>query len=205
MKYLTGALPKNPDLRKALQDAGVGFLATPQFRGYYKVGDSDWLAAADNGCYSKKWKLEQWQSWLLKWNTQPLFTTVPDVVGDAATTRALWNKHFDFVNNLGHKPAYVIQDGETGATVPWHNAQAIFIGGSTEYKLSAHAQAITKEAKQRGLWVHMGRVNSQRRMNIAYEWGCDSVDGTHIVFRPDKYTHEIIRWLANTGQPTLFA
>jgi hypothetical protein len=31
---------------------------------------------------------------------------------------------------------------------------------------------------RRGLWIHMGRVNTKRRLSYAYRIGCDSVDGS---------------------------
>lgn len=57
-------------------------------------------------------------------------------------------------------------------------ASAFFVGGSTEWKLSQAAADMAREAKRRGLWVHMGRVNSVKRLEWALSIGCDSVDGT---------------------------
>jgi hypothetical protein len=90
------------------------------------------------------------------------------------------------------KPAFVIQNGATPDEVPFDQAEAIFIGGSTEWKLSEAAREIVVEAKHRGLWVHMGRVNSVRRLQIASEWGCDSVDGTYLAFAPDTNAHKLV-------------
>ena len=39
----------------------------------------------------------------------------------------------------------------------------------------------------RGKWVHMGRVNSTRRIRYAASIGCDSVDGTKWVRWRDRY------------------
>jgi hypothetical protein len=38
----------------------------------------------------------------------------------------------------------------------------------------------------------MGRVNSVRRLQIASEWGCDSVDGTMLAFAPDTNAHKLV-------------
>jgi hypothetical protein len=35
--------------------------------------------------------------------------------------------------------------------------------------------------KRAGKWVHLGRVNSERRIRYAASIGCDSVDGTQWV------------------------
>ena len=60
----------------------------------------------------------------------------------------------------------------------WPRIDALFIGGSTDWKLGAATRALVREAKRRGLWVHMGRVNSLKRIAYTAEIGCDSIDGT---------------------------
>jgi hypothetical protein len=82
-------------------------------------------------------------------------------------------------------------------------AQALFIGGSTEWKLGAEARALAALAKNRGLWVHMGRVNSLRRLRYAADIGCDSVDGTYLAFGPDQNLPTQLTWI-DPDQPGLF-
>lgn len=55
-------------------------------------------------------------------------------------------------------------------------------GGSTAWKLGPEARAIAVEARQRGVVVHMGRVNSRARMRYAANIGCVSCDGTYAKF-----------------------
>ena len=76
MIYLSGALPKEPYLKQMLQNAGIGFMATPTPHGQYTLGDPDWVAAADNGCYSSNWNETKWKKWLDKWPSKPLFPFV---------------------------------------------------------------------------------------------------------------------------------
>ena len=71
----------------------------------------------------------------------------------------------------------------------------LFIGGTDEFKLGPDAEAIGREAKDRGKWLHMGRVNSIKRLRIAKRMGCDSVDGTYLSFGPDKNTVRMRRFL----------
>lgn len=73
--------------------------------------------------------------------------------------------------------------------------KAWLIGGSTSWKLSAAAAGIVNEAKHRGKWVHMGRVNSRRRVLYAKSIGCDSVDGTVLRFDPARIT-KVLEWVA---------
>ncbi|HXF62680.1 MAG TPA: hypothetical protein VNK95_13745, partial [Caldilineaceae bacterium] len=61
---------------------------------------------------------------------------------------------------------------------------ALFIGGSTGWKLSEAADWCIRRAKERGVWVHAGRVNSLRRIRHFQLIGVDSVDGTYIRFNP---------------------
>lgn len=45
-------------------------------------------------------------------------------------------------------------------------------------------------------WVHMGRVNSKKRLDTARAMGCDSVDGTYLTFGPDTNLPRLLSWLA---------
>jgi len=113
--------------------------------------------------------------------SRPVFLTLPDVVADHEATM----RRFHFWHRAIYCPeiprAFVLQDGceRWGwRGVPWDYCEALFIGGSTEFKLSAFAREMVGWAKFKGMWVHMGRVNSVRRALYAREIGCDSIDGT---------------------------
>ena len=75
--------------------------------------------------------------------------------------------------------------------MPWDDFDALFIGGTTDWKLGDGAAQLVREAKRRGKWVHMGRVNSLRRMIYAESIGCDSADGTMLKYNPSAPVH---RW-----------
>lgn len=107
-----------------------------------------------------------------------LFVTVPDVVADHATTRAQFDAWAHRLAALGLPRAFVLQDGCTTSGVPWSECEAVFVGGSTLFKLGPQAEALISEARTRGKHVHMGRVNSEKRIRYAQEIGCDSVDGS---------------------------
>jgi hypothetical protein len=104
-----------------------------------------------------------------------LFAAAPDVVADWEATKVLWDIYWPLIHECDLPAAVVLQDG--CEAVP-SEADAVFIGGSTVWKLSDMAHRLVDEAKERGLWVHMGRVNSSRRLQLAASWGCDSVDGS---------------------------
>jgi hypothetical protein len=105
------------------------------------------------------------------------FVTAPDVVADAHQTLLQWPFWSKLIRGVGFVPALVGQDGMTIADLPWLEMGALFIGGTTEWKLGPQAAALIGFAKARGLWVHVGRVNSQMRIWDMARKGCDSFDG----------------------------
>jgi hypothetical protein len=113
-----------------------------------------------------------------------LFVVAPDVVADAAATLKRWPFWSQLIRGLGYPVAFVAQDGQTVDALPT-DLDAVFIGGSTAFKEGPIAGTLCAYAKARGLWVHMGRVNSKRRLKIAQAFGVDSYDGTGVNVAPD--------------------
>lgn len=108
-----------------------------------------------------------------------LFVTAPDIVGDARETMHRFAKWAPIITELGLPVAYVLQDGIEGVGVPWDMCQAVFVGGTTEFKYTDRVAHILTEAKRRGKWTHMGRVNTVNRIEYAHSLGTvDSVDGS---------------------------
>jgi hypothetical protein len=108
------------------------------------------------------------------------FVVAQDVVGDWKATREAFDQWHPEVAATRLPIAYVIQDGQPVADVPWRQIDALFVGGSTEFKCSDQAHDLVRAAQWRHMWTHMGRVNTARRMTLAKSWGCDSVDGTSV-------------------------
>lgn len=160
---------------------------------------SDTLAypyfACDNGCFSDKWEQDTWLAWLERQPRTALFAVCPDVVGDAVKTKELahW---LPVIRGMGFAPAYVAQDGVESAPPPWDDFDWLFIGGSTEFKLSATAGDLIREARARGKRVHVGRVNSLQRMRWCAAHGADSADGTFVAFGPDVNLPKVQGWLS---------
>jgi len=100
---------------------------------------------------------------------------VPDVVADCAGTL---NNFIYWKEKIKHIPlAYALQDGQTEDTVPWDNICAVFLGGSTAYKLSEDAMSLLYAAKKRGKYVHVGRVNTANRIYL-FQHIADTIDGS---------------------------
>lgn len=155
--------------------------------------------AADNGRFAapEAYSDERYLSWLDRltpaWSTC-LFATAPDVVGDAATTLALSAPMLPLIRQRV-RAAVVAQDGLEELRVPWETFDCLFVGGTTRWKLSEAAWGLVAEAKARGKWVHMGRVNSRRRFVTAAAHGCDSADGTYTAYNPVECRATVERWL----------
>ena len=140
---------------------------------------SDRPYALDNDCF-QSFDPPRWVAMLQRLRGAPgcLFATAPDVVGDARATLDLFAVWAGVIRWYGFPVALVAQDGLEREVVPWHQIDALFIGGSTAWKLGAAAAALITEAKGRGKWVHLGRCNTRRRMVYAGSLGVDSIDGT---------------------------
>lgn len=161
-----------------------------------------------------------------------VFAVAPDVVGDAAATLERSAPWFGPIRGLGYPVALVAQNGLRSEDVPWDEIDALFLGGSLEcrpcayvfrearrprrdeacptcqrrlreYKLNQEARDLTREAKRRGKWVHMGRVNSRKRWDYAEEIGCDSADGTYLTFGPDLNLARLRAWSGGERQASL--
>ncbi len=98
------------------------------------------------------------------------------MVGSARRTLEVFDRWY---RELGAWPrALVAQDGQEDRPIPWELINAVFIGGTTEWKLGPHAEAVVKAAKILEKWVHIGRVNTPARFEKFEEMGADSIDGT---------------------------
>lgn len=126
------------------------------------------------------------------------FVACPDVVGDAKQTLDLFFKWNKIIKNFNLPVALVLQDGMRVDDIPFEMIDSIFIGGSTKYKLGEEVRNICKEAKQRNIWIHMGRVNSNKRLQYAIDIGCDSADGSGYSMFPDKKIPIALKFLEMT-------
>jgi hypothetical protein len=194
MLYL--ANPCGPAAIEAMQAGHLGYIDTPA-QGNGRPAGVAW--AADNGCFGKGYPGDtEWLAWLERNRDDAshcLFATAPDVVADAEATLERSRPFLDQVRQLGYPVALVAQDGLEKLSVPWDEFDVLFIGGSTDWKLGRWAALLTAAARLNGKHVHMGRVNSLRRMRYATSIGCDSVDGTYLVFAPDKNLPRLLGWV----------
>jgi hypothetical protein len=209
------ANPSTPPVRDAMRAGQLGMLLTPRQGNRLPAGV---MFAVDNNCGPGKdgkagtgypgdrAYLELLSKMSARARRRCLFAAAPDVLGDPVATL---ERSAAFVYRIrawfGLPVAVVAQDGLEDMDVPWPWFDVLFLGGSTAWKLGPGARALTAEAKARGKRVHMGRVNSLRRLRYA-EWiGCDSADGTYIKFGPNANLPRVLGWVRDVhGQGTLF-
>jgi hypothetical protein len=122
-----------------------------------------------------------------------LFVSAPDVVGDGPATLERWPFWSDVIRAVGFRPALVLQDGMVADEIPWDTVAAVFVGGLTDWKLGPQAASLVGVARARGLWAHMGRVNSFDRISYAAKIGCQSFDGGQYSMFPDRRIPEGLR------------
>jgi hypothetical protein len=205
IRYLTGV---SNELTRAECRDDLGLLGTPA-GSTWKQKNSYPMWAADNGCFAELKRPgcfvpARWLEWLeLAGSDRCLWATLPDVVGDARATWTRSEPYVDRVRALGFPVSIVMQDGLESEPFIWrailNSADAVFIGGSTDWKLSTHAARLSAEAKRHGLTVHMGRVNSWKRLAYAASIGCDTADGTYLNFGNAEgrahNTRRLLGWL----------
>lgn len=121
------------------------------------------------------WSESKWIA-LLDWarlsGRPPLWVLVPDVVGDRERTLADYNRYYPLVRSYGWPVAFAVQDGMTASDVP-PTADVVFVGGTTDWKWATMAMWCASFPR-----VHIGRVNTYRRLWDCADAGAESTDGT---------------------------
>ena len=136
----------------------------------------------DNGCF-KAFDRPTWDRLLADAETdRPVFACLPDIVGDAQRTIELFEMFKPHTNGIPR--ALVLQNGIERVRIPWDDLAAVFVGGDDHFKHSGEAIRAAKAAKMLGKWVHVGRVNTARRVT-AWLGLADSCDGSGI----SRYDH----------------
>lgn len=177
-------------------DGTIGFIATPR-QGQYPPPGVVWCL--DNNCFGKEeFNEAKWWKWVqspLLDRTTCAFVTAPDVVGDAQATTIKSMPWLTRIRELGYRVAFVAQDGCDEYRPPWDEFDVLFIGGTDSFKLGPLPRLLAREARLRNIGVHCGRVNSLKRLRYAEAIGCQSADGTSLIFGPDKRLRDVLHWV----------
>lgn len=147
--------------------------------------------ALDNGRYAawskgKAWRSSDYLTFLdraLRRVDDPVFAVVPDVVGDGPQTLKWWSRWEPRLSRLGLTLALAVQDGMTPESVHREVGEpaVVFVGGTTRWKWET-VRTWTKSFRR----VHVGRVNTLRRLWLCHALGVESCDGTGWYYRRQR-------------------
>jgi hypothetical protein len=140
------------------------------------------MFAVDNGAFSH-FDLSVFQRMLSKCSphkSRCRWVAAPDVVGNAKRTLEAFQYWHPRIRRFELPVALVLQNGIEHERIPWERIACVFIGGDNPFKGSQAVRDAVKCARLHGLWVHMGRVNTPERLDLACDVDCDSIDGTGI-------------------------
>lgn len=189
------APPSTPSIRAEIAAGRLGAILNPASGNQVPAKG---LFGVDNAVYSGKYPSNvDYLRFLERFMDDAdrcLFVTAPDVVGDAFATVARSRRMLKEIRLMGFPAALVAQDYmEFCPLWDWDDFDCLFIGGSTEWKLSPAAENLARIANSLGLWTHVGRVNSLRRYRTV-DWA-DSVDGTYLQRAgPDQALSTVLGW-----------
>ena len=146
------------------------------------------------------WSESKWIA-LLDWarlsGQNPLWTLVPDVVGSRDGTLADWERYSPIAASYGWPLAFAVQDGMGPSDVP-RSADVIFVGGSTEWKWRTY-QMWCREFPH----VHVGRVNTYRRLWDCHDAGAKSTDGTGFTRGCQRQLRGLFAYFAESSEQSV--
>ena len=159
--------------------------------------------ACDNGVYAawtrgRLWDQGMHNDWLamlkrIPAGNPPLWVLLPDAVGDWHRTMELCGLYLPLVRQKRYPVAVALQDGFSHRYVEEVHPEWVFVGGTTEWK-EDNVHSICDWAHAEGMNVHVGRVNTRRRLMLCQSAGADSVDGTTL----NKFTKATLPLISNT-------
>lgn len=172
----------NKRTTRMLLAAGWGVMISPASRGKPVEG---MRYAIDNGAWSAfvkgtKWDAGAFLKLMEAAASDADFAVVPDIVGGGLSSlerSAQWIPRLRGSCRL----LLPVQDGMTQADVEplLRGGVGIFLGGTTQWKLDTMI-AWGSLAASKGLYLHVGRVNTARRLSLCAAAGADSFDGSSV-------------------------
>lgn len=165
----------------ALRSAGWRMLVTPvcpRTEGLpYAIDNGAWSAHLQK----KPWDADAFLRAVLQLGHGADFVVVPDVVGDRRASLRRSRTWLPVLLGLTRTLLVPVQDGMTPKDVSHLVGEniGIFVGGTTDWKLATLGTWGTL-ANRTGCYLHVGRVNSQRRIARCEAAGAHSFDGTSV-------------------------
>ena len=169
---------------EALRDAGWGWMVGPLDHGRGKLHGMPY--ALDNGAWpafanNVEWDQMAFEVALSRYGDGADFIVAPDVVAEREQSLDITRFWLpDLLRGFPDRRILIaVQDGMEFCDVDplLDDRVGIFLGGSTEWKEKAIIPW-GQWAAQFGIYCHVGRVNTTRRINLCIAGGCHSFDGT---------------------------
>jgi len=163
----------------ALHAAGWALLLSPG-----KPCDRRFKYALDNGAYGawqqgKDFDVKAFERHVAMHGHGAEFIVAPDIVAGGVESLMFTREWLPRLDGVGRRRLIAVQDGMTEDDVrPYLSyTVGIFIGGTTEWKINT-MHAWGRLAHETGAYLHVGRVNTARRIRMCHSAGADSIDGT---------------------------
>jgi len=187
----------------ALRAAGWGLLVSAtgvQSREGFDV----WCL--DNGAWTAHQTGQEWDANLFtklcdKLGDGAQFVVVPDIVGGGLDSLQLSLSWLPSLDHVAQRRLIAVQDGMVPDDVrPYLNERVgVFVGGTTDWKINS-MPAWGKLAKVTNTYLHIGRVNTSRRIMLCKDCGADSFDGSGV----SRFPSELRRLNNEVKQQYLF-
>ena len=205
MIYLAGNISGTAG-RSALENPNIGQLLSPL--GWRRPQCE--IYACDNDVFAHRedpewWRREGETRWLKMLDKMadlppPLWLILPDIVGNWAETIERAHRYRHEVESRGLRVALALQDGCNWKEVNDFAPFCVFVGGSTRWKWENVPRVVAMF--QNRVWVHVGRVNGEKRIRYVRKLGVDSADGTGLCRFFDEQLPKVLRGL-NCDSPQL--
>ena len=198
MRYLIGSasLPSFEKIQARIPDCGM-LLQPKSWRKPHGV------YACDNGVYAawikgRGWDQQMHNDYLrmlakISRDNLPLWVLLPDAVANWHRTVELARIYLPIIRQAGLAVAIALQDGCSFEQALEFTPECAFVAGSDRWKEDNVAPACSF-FRPKGISVHVGRVNTRRRLIICQIAGADSVDGTSL----NRWRNANLALIANT-------
>jgi len=133
------------------------------------------------------------------------WVVLPDIVAGGMASLDLSLKWLHRLRGMPEQQLIAVQDGMCVDDVRDYLGPMVglFIGGSTPWKL-ATLDAWPALARRKGCYLHVGRVNSLKRIKACAQVGANSFDGTSIIAFPDSINMLTRGVISSQQQQSLF-
>lgn len=145
---------------------------------------------------------ERFLDWLAAQPVAADWLVLPDIVAGGIPSLNLSIRYVNRCMAVAPLVLIAVQDGMEGADLAplVGRSVGIFLGGSTEWKL-ARMRYWGDFCAERGVYYHVARVNSIKRMALAASCGARSIDGSSA----SRYAVTLPKLAYAARQPDLYA